>query len=134
MELTKLTGEFVEYRNKQLKPYAINIKDFKNCYFFQKAFYRLIDHSIYKKVIDIYYEDLISDPECLLSEFNIKIDASKGKSPYNYYDLVTNIDDLREVFNQLEKTPISEEEIMQFKSTVTEDLEDIRINHGGNRR
>ena len=134
MELTKLTNEFVAYTNKKITPYLIDIENFKNCYFFQKAFYRAIDCSAYRKVVDIYYEDLISDLDCLWPEFNIKLDISNGKSPYNYYDIITNVDELKEVYQQLEQVDITEEEIIQFKKTVQKDLDDIRINHNGNRR
>ena len=135
MELTKLTNEFISYSDKKITPYIINVEDFKNCYFFQKSFYCAIDRSAYRKVIDIYYEDLISDPKCLWSEFNIEFDLSvTQKSPYDYYSIITNIDELKEVYQQLEQVTITEEEIMQFKKTVQEDLDDIRMNHNGNRR
>lgn len=133
-ELAKTTNEFTRYTNKKVTPYAIDIVNFKYCYFYQKAFYRAINRSAYKKVVDIFYEDLVSNPECLLSEFGIRLDISSGKSPYNYHNIITNINELKEVYYQLEQVAITEEEIMQFKKIVKEDLDDIRINHNGNRR
>jgi len=134
MELTKLTNEFVAYTNKEITPFAINLAKFKNCYLFQKAFYQAIDRTRYTKVVDIDYEDLISNPTCLVSDFNVKIDLSlTKKSPYNYYNLVTNIKELKETFQELEQKSITPEEIENFKKTIESDLMDIRINHKGNR-
>ena len=134
MKLTKKTNEFIQYTNKEISPYAIDITKFKNCYFYQKAFYQSIDRTKYKKIVDIDYEDLISDSNCLLADFGIVIDLSLiDKSPYDYHNLITNIDELQEIFQELEQVPITLEELKQFKKTVEEDLMNILENHNGNR-
>lgn len=133
-ELAKITNEFVTYTKKEITPFAIDLAKFKNCYFFQKAFYQAIDRTRYNKVVDVYYEDLISNPNCLLSDFNVKIDLSvTEKSPYNYYNLVINIKKLKEIFQELEQKSITPQEIEEFKKTVAADIEDIRVNYNGNR-
>jgi hypothetical protein len=142
-ELAKVTNEFTDYTNKTIQPYSIDINKFKNCYFYQKSFYRAINRTGFSKVVDVFYEDLISSSDSL-SEFGITVDLSIGKSPYNYYDLITNIDELKDlynqlesswgfIYNQLEQKEITDLEIEQFKLIVKKDLDDIRINFNGNR-
>ena len=134
MELTKITNEFIDYSDKKITPYAIDLKKFESCYFYQKAFYQIIDTSKFKKVIDIFYEDLISNPDCLLEEFNFKFSISLSKkSPYDYYNLITNIDELKKLYQTLEQTTITDDQLAQFKKTVRQDLDDIRMNYNGNR-
>ena len=133
-ELAKVTNEFTQYTNKEISPYAIDITKFKDCYFYQKAFYQTINRTNYRKTVEVDYEDLISDPNCLLADFGVKIDLSLSyKSPYDYYNLITNINELQEIFQELEQKPITSEEIEQFKKKVEEDLMDIMVNHNGNR-
>jgi CTP:phosphocholine cytidylyltransferase-like protein len=124
--IAKHTNEFTIYTNKEIISFTVDINEFKNCYFFQKAFYHAVDLSKFNKVVEVYYEDLISDSDCLLTDFSIKLDNSlSSKSPYNYYDIVTNIDELKDVFDLLEKTPLSDSEIDQYKLSVTADLDAI---------
>ena len=133
MEVTKITNEFVAYSNKPITPYAISIEQFKDCYFFQKAFYQAIDRTLYNKVIEINYEDLISNPDAL-SAVNVKIDILLGnKSPYNYYELITNINELKEIYLQLEQIPITTKDVEQLKCTIGADLKDIRTNYNDNK-
>lgn len=103
--------------------------------FFQKTFYHVIDRTKFSKIVDVYYEDLIADTNCLLVDFNIKIDSSLSKkSPYNSHDLITNVDELYKIYQQLEQVPITQQKIDIVKSTIESDLLDIRLNHNGNRK
>lgn len=133
MELTKITNEFTIYTNKEIKPYNIDPVKFKGCYFFQKIFYQIIDRTGFQKVIDVYYEDLISNPNCLLSDFNITLDLSTGKSPYDYYELITNIDELKELYLDLDSKALTQADLNIFRQTVEADLKDIAVNFNGNR-
>ena len=133
MELTKKTNEFSIYTDKEIQPYSIDINKFEDCYYFQKLFYKAIDRTKFSKVVDIYYEDLISSPDSL-SEFDIITNLTEGKSPYNHYEIITNINELKGVYHRLEQVEISNEQLEDFKKNVKADLDDIRINHQGNRK
>jgi hypothetical protein len=136
MILTKRTGEFIYYTNKDIDKFSVSATEFQETYTYYKSFYHAINQSYFKQIIEIYYEDLINDKKYLFSTLGINCDTEYmiQKSPYDYYKLVENISELRDLYNQLELTPITLEEIETFKNNIESDLIDIKINHNGNRK
>jgi hypothetical protein len=129
------TAEFTHYSDKIIEPFKISIDNFKSSYIHYESVYKLIDISYYNNIIEIYYEDLINDPLHLFSKLNINwsIKYLTEKSPYNYYKLIENIDELKFCYDTLELTEISIDDINSVKASIEEDLNDIRLNYNGNR-
>jgi hypothetical protein len=90
-----------------------------------KTFYKAIDTSYYKQIVEIYYEDIIDNPKHLFSCFNIdrntEYNLSK-KSPYCYSELILNFNELQSLFNDLEKLPVTTQLIDSLKKTIETDL------------
>lgn len=130
----KRTNEFVQYSNKEINLFSISDIEFKNTFLFHKAYYEIINKNYFKKVLEINYEDLINDPKYLFSLFGLPyLTEYDLKSPYDYYKLVENMNELKNIYDLLEQTPITQREIDVVKSSITLDLHDIRVNHNGNR-
>jgi hypothetical protein len=100
------TNEYTEYSDKSIEPFTVDVADFIKFHNSFETFYDQIDRTQYKKIIDIWYEDLVNDPYYLFEQFNIveKTNYNEGegstKSPYNYYNLIINIDELRDFAHQ----------------------------------
>jgi hypothetical protein len=94
------TQEPTFYTGTKNTPFAVNIDRFYSLYKQYLIFYNTIDTSIYNEVVDIVFEDILEDDNYLFRKIGIdhKTDYSVcQKSPYDYYSLITNIDD---VFNR----------------------------------
>ena len=124
MLIAEKTGEYSEYSNKKINPMSIDTQKFKELWVHYTIIYkiiddriyrhynlifRVVDHSVFKEPIEIYYEDLIEDPTHLFSLFNVnhKIELLTPKSPGDYYNLIDNIDELENLYHQLEQTPLT---------------------------
>jgi hypothetical protein len=68
-----------------------------------------------------------------MKDFGIVVDVSKGKSPYNYYNLIINVNELIEVYHQSEREIFSQQDLDHFRQTIEANLQDIRVNFNGNR-
>lgn len=98
------TGEMSLYTGKQFDQFDIAQKDFRNLFHAHQNYYKKIDISGYKNVIEIWFEDLMTDPYYLFGKFNIVEKTSyqlTRQSPNRYKDLINNLDDLRNYYELL---------------------------------
>ena len=98
------TGEMSLYTGKQFDQFDINKQDFLNLFRAHQNWYKQIDISGYRNVIEIWFEDLMSDPYYLFGKFNIVEKTSyqlTQQSPNRYKDLINNVDDLRNYYELL---------------------------------
>ena len=117
-QVALITRECTRYSNKKIVPQLLDLDAFEYCYFYQKMFYMTIDRRAFTDAIDVYYEDMINDPEYLFKLFGISnglnSNTQRKKSPYNYYEIFTNIAELTDLFQVLEKVPVSEDRLQKF--------------------
>ena len=103
------TKEFSGY-DPSLKVDSFEIKKdaFEGLYHFMKTFYYLIDTSKFADFNEVLFENFISDPESILTfpgrQGNVPI--LKNKSPYNYSELILNMDQCKKWFAEFEKTAL----------------------------
>jgi hypothetical protein len=100
-----ITGEVHIYSNATA-PFAVDLNRFYNLYHAHKSFYNKIHLDGYTKVVDIWYDQLISDPYYLYRELgqNQKTDYTTiPKSPYDYRQLITNYTELEQVAKKVEQ-------------------------------
>ena len=98
------TGEMVTYSSKEHSKFKIDPHDFTALFAAYYEFYNKIDLTYYNKVIEIWFEDLVSDPYCLFGKFNIVEKTSYEiikSSPNRYQNLVTNIEELQVCYQLL---------------------------------
>lgn len=97
------TGEMSIYSHKQFDKFDIDLKSFNALVTAHADFYQQIDLSSYRQVVDIWFEDLISDPYYLFGKFNIVEKTSYGieQSPNRYTSLVKNIDEVYTYYQSL---------------------------------
>lgn len=91
------TYEPALYSNKHVDKFTVNLNTFKQIFQSYHEFYDRIDLTQYEKVITMWYGPVINDPMYLFSKLGIvrKTDLTLvGKSPYNYYTLIENIDEI----------------------------------------
>ena len=96
------TDEASSYTNKKVEQFVVDPEVMKSYLAGLYDFYRTRDLSRYKKVIEIDFDQLISDPYYLFSQFNIveRTNYTKVKqSPYRYQELISNLDQLKEIYN-----------------------------------
>lgn len=124
----RMTNEFDNYKSHTIDPRSIEIQDFVNTVWFMRCFYQAIDLSKFSHVIDIYYEDLMTDPKHLFKQFGIdkSIDYRLSqRAPYRYQDLIINHDDLKTVFDRLMLQPVTPDLIDCLKKTIESDLNTV---------
>jgi hypothetical protein len=95
----EVTGEPSSYTNKTIEPFTIDLRTFKAVYISHLTFYKQINLSHYDKVIEVWFDELISDPYYLFKQFDITAETDYTvieKSPYKYQELVTNINELKD--------------------------------------
>jgi hypothetical protein len=137
MLLTKRTGEFTKYSNKNIDSFNVSLHEFYAIYLYNKAFYKIIDQTNFKETIEICLEDMILDPYYLFNQFGIEQKTNYSLSPQSPYDLtkiITNLDELYQSYTELEKTPVTDKDIEQVRNSINTELHDIRVNHNGNRK
>jgi hypothetical protein len=91
------TGEMVTYSGKEYSKFKIDPREFTGLITAYYEFYDKIDLTCYNKVIEIWFEDLVSDPYHLFGKFNLVEKTSYEiikPSPNRYQNLVTNVDEL----------------------------------------
>jgi len=124
----RMTSEFDNYKAHKIDPRFIEIQDFVDTVWFMRCFYQSIDLSKFSHVIDIYYEDLMTDPEHLFKHFGIDKSTDytlSQRAPYRYQDLIINHDDLRTVFDRLMLQPVTLDLINCLKKTIESDLDTV---------
>lgn len=123
--ITHHSKEVYFYTNKSINPFTVDEKYFFENYKFHKIFYDAIDTDRYAKVVEIYYEDMISDLYYLFSKFDIikPITLWAEKSPYNYKNIILNYKTLEQKFEQYENTFVVTYEMVEtLKKTITQAL------------
>jgi hypothetical protein len=118
-----------------IDPFSIDPVDFENAFIFHTAFNRAIDARKFTNSIEIFYEDMLDDSAHLFSKFQCSqtMENLFIKSPYESNSLVINIDQLKNLYNQLDTAGISDDVYGYFIANVSNDLVDIKENHNGNR-
>ena len=126
------TSEIREYTNKCIEPFTVLKDDLWNSYIYHKVFYLLIDKTKFKRVVEIDYEDMLSDPKYLFSKFDIDKDIKfyGKKSPYDYYQIIKNIDEVKGWYAEFIQTQLTDETIRNVSSNLESDLQQIQIQHG----
>lgn len=124
-----------QYTNKEITPFCVSTTIFDGTYNYYKSFYKLLNKELYKEVIEISYEDLISDPMYLFSKFGVDapIVESMKRFPYRYQNLIINTDELRDYYKKRELNDFDPEIVNSVKHSIEDDLNDIKQNHNGNR-
>jgi hypothetical protein len=91
------TGEPTLYSDKHVNKFTINLNTFKQIFHSYHEFYNRIDLTQYEKIITMWYGPVINNPMYLFSKLGIDRETDltlSGKSPYNYYTLIENIDEI----------------------------------------
>jgi hypothetical protein len=99
------TGEMNIYSGQEFDQFDIDLENFAALVQAHNDYYKELDLSCYRQVVEVWFEDLISDPWYLFGQFNIVEKTSYGtnKSPNRYQQLVKNIDDVYTCYQSLEK-------------------------------
>jgi hypothetical protein len=97
------TGEMSIYSHKEFSQFDIDLLSFSSLFAAHDEFYKKFDLTRYRNVVEIWFEDLISDPYYLFGQFNISEKTSYGieRSPNRYEKLVKNIDDVYTCYQSL---------------------------------
>ena len=91
------TQEPTFYTGTKNTPFVADVNRFYGLYNQYIIFYNSINVNLYNQVIDINFEDMFNDDSYLFRQIGVdyKTDYSLcQKSPYNYYNLITNIDEI----------------------------------------
>ena len=118
-----------------IDPFSIDVVDFEHSFVFHTAFYRAIAARKFTNSIEIFYEDMLNDSTHLFSKFEYirPMENLFIKSPYEPNSLVINIDQLKNLYNQLNAAGISDGVYEHFIKNIKNELIDIKENHNGNR-
>jgi hypothetical protein len=128
----KRTNEYFTYHGRYNERFTVEQLEFTHAYQHHKIFYQVIEKNNFAQCIDVYYEELISDPYYLFSKLDIKkpIDlALHAKSPYNSKELIINIDQCHAWFEHLDSQEITQLEIDWHRTSIRQDLTMIK-KHG----
>jgi len=127
----KRTEEYIQYQGVYNTRFSVDQVEFEATYQHYKLFYRAINRCNFNKVIDIYYEDLISDPKLLFASLGIEKTINltlQEKSPYKNKELLINLDQCQQWFDYLESQSIPDSQLDLYKSGIEQDLELIKTN------
>jgi len=118
-----------------IDPFAIDTVSFEGMFEFQTAFYRAIESRKFTNSIEVFYEDILLDSKYLFSKFghDHQIKDLIIKSPYDVKSLITNIEQLSDLYRNLDSKGISEQSYNFFIETVENDLKNIQEEHNYNR-
>jgi len=106
--LVKQTDQTFEY-HKDVDPFTASLKDFKILLSQHLNFYKNISTQGYKEVYYFYFEDFVTNPECVYNKLGILPVNSKNvtmvaepflnaKCPYQYKDKILNWHELYDFF------------------------------------
>jgi hypothetical protein len=100
------TQEMNIYTGRAFDQFDIDLQDFTDLALAHKDYYKELDLSCYRQVIEVWFEDMINDPWYLFSRFNIVEKTSYGveKSPNRYQQLVKNINEVYNYYQSLKET------------------------------
>jgi len=125
----KRTNEHTEYHGRYNERFTVEQLEFTHAYQHHKIFYQVIEKNNFAQCVDVYYEELISDPYYLFSKLDIKkpIDlALQAKSPYDNKQLIINIDQCHAWFEHLDSQEITQLEIDWYRNSIRQDLTMIK--------
>ena len=93
------------YSGQTFEQFDIDLQRFEQLVQSHKDYYKELDLSGYRRVVDVWFEDLIADPWYLFAQFNIveQTQYVMQKSPNRYQQLVKNINDVYTCYQSLEK-------------------------------
>jgi hypothetical protein len=99
------TGEMNVYSGRQFDQFDIDLDSFRAFVQAHEDYYKELDLSGYRRVVEVWFEDLIDDPWYLFGQFNIveKTQYVMQKSPNRYQQLVKNIDHVYTCYEELQK-------------------------------
>jgi len=95
------TNESHAYSGKIIQPFRADPIKLNGLWAAYHDFHKTRNLTPYKKIIEIEFKNLISDPYYLFNQFNIVEQTTyenNERSPYRYQDLITNLDELREKY------------------------------------
>lgn len=101
-----ITNEPNAYQKRELEPFCVMPDNFHGLYQAHLDFYKLIDTSLYKEVVEIFFEPLMNDPYYLFAQFGIDNPTDYSldqKSPYDYQHLVANLEQLQKIAADIER-------------------------------
>jgi hypothetical protein len=126
--LGKRSNEYTSYTTKSVEKFIVGRTEFEDCFWFHKCFYQLINRSKFEKVVDVWFEDLINDPKYLfnLLDMDRLTDYNFPKSPRNYYELISNIDQCQMWYDDLKDLTASDTLLELFRKTIINDLNSIQ--------
>jgi hypothetical protein len=127
----KRTKEYTQYQGEYNTRFSVDQIEFEDTYQHHKLFYQAIEHYNFVKVIDIYYEDLISDPKSLFASLGIEKDIDltlQEKSPYKNKELLINLAQCQQWFDYLDSQTIPDSQLDLYRSGIEQDLELIKNN------
>ena len=99
------TGEIHNYSNT-LEPFEIDTARFKRLYLSHLHFYKQIQLNCYQQVVEVWYDELISDPRYLFKQLGQRQRTNYStisKSPYDYAKLILNYDHLKQIANNMDQ-------------------------------
>lgn len=104
--MAEKTGEWTDsdYTTQTVNSFSVDLDQFREMCLFVKQFYHNIDLSYFAQVIEVWYNPLMNDPKYLFSLFDQDVTtdySTNKKSPYNYYNLITNIKELEQIANEV---------------------------------
>lgn len=108
----KRTNEYENYSNKQITPFILPCHGSESEFVYQYEWHKWYFNScknteIFGEVKTLFFEDFVNNPTHVFDVLGITapnvIPDLNFKSPYSYSKLVINIDECKNVFDQLEK-------------------------------
>jgi len=93
------------YSGQEFDQFDIDLHKFEEFAQAYRDYYKELDLTCYRRVVKVWFEDLIDDPWYLFAQFNIveKTQYAMQKSPNRYQQLVKNIDDVYNCYQTLLK-------------------------------
>ena len=101
--IAKRTREYSYYSDSRLPNVVIRPQEFTHELNYHLSFFNLIDASKYSNVVQINYEDMLGDAYYLFKKFGVlkKLELIDSKSPYDYNQIISNVEQLRNCYNEL---------------------------------
>lgn len=99
------TKQRTVYENVNIEPFIVTEDMFKLQYWFVTNFFKHINTGKFKQVIEIKFEELMSKPSYLFTQFGIFDQTNYSlidKSPYNNHMLIKNLKEIRRLYDKLE--------------------------------
>jgi hypothetical protein len=121
------TKEYTEYTKKDISSINISSKKFTEMYHFCKLFYMVLDTSKFKQTVVIDIEDLLADSKFLFAQLGIDHNMiyKTEKSPYGQ-NFIDNHNDCKILFDELERTPISDSIIESYTISLQNNFKFVR--------